>query len=82
MRLSINLRYKRLFQEYTDQGDDARREQQRPPIANPQMFQQQPGDKRPSSIDSPMGKVDDVQQSEDQCQTQAEDRIESPIDQT
>src|SRR5690606_17276627 len=62
-------------------ADDDRNEDERPPIAETAIGQEHPRNERAEHILSAMGEIDDVEQAEDHCEPQRQDRIERSVDQ-
>ena len=63
------------------EADDDRRDQQRPPIADAEPLQQEPGAERAQHVLRAMREVDDVEQPENHRQAEAQHRVERAVDQ-
>jgi hypothetical protein len=50
-------------------------------IANTEIGHQHPGDKGAHHVLRAMGEIDDVEQPEDDCESEAQERIERAVDQ-
>jgi hypothetical protein len=74
--------YHQPLQHDAEGADHHRHDQQRPPVADAEIVQQHPRHERAQHVLRAMGEVDDVQQAEDHGQSQRQDRIERPVDQT
>jgi hypothetical protein len=64
-----------------DQADAQRRQQQRPPVADAEVFEPHPGEHGAHHVEGAMGEVDDVQHAEDHGQPEAQHGVERAIDQ-
>lgn len=76
----VEMAQEQAFDDDPEHPDDEGSEDERGPIADPDILQQQPGHESPQHVEGAVGKIDDVQQPEDQRQAQAEHGIEGPID--
>ena len=57
------------------------RDEQRRPVAYPQVLEHQPRQERPQHVEGAVAEVDDVEQPEDDRQAEAEQRVERAVDQ-
>ena len=64
-----------------EQPDHERRQEQRPPVAEPGVLQQELGDEGAHHVLGAVGEVDDVEQAEDDREPEAQQGVERAVDQ-
>src|SRR5690606_12269600 len=62
--------------------DDQRREDQRPPVADPEILQQHPGDKGAHHVKCAMREIDDVEKTENNGEPERQHRIKRTVDES
>ena len=67
--------------QHTDKAHCQRHQHQRCPVIDAHVVQRQPGSKGPQHIHGTLSEVNDLEQTKDDCQPQAEQSIERAIDQ-
>ncbi len=72
---------KQAFDHHTQQSHRERREQQRPPVVDPQHLQPDVGRKRTEHVEGPVREVNDPEESKDHRQAKTQERVERTIDQ-
>lgn len=70
----------RAFDNGADEADEKGRENERRPIADAQIGEQQPGHEGAEHILRTVGEVDDAQEPEDDGEAEAQERIEGAVD--
>ena len=71
----------RALEDDAEHAHHERREEQRPPVAEPDLLQQEVGHEGAHHVLGAVGEVDDVEQPEDDRQPEAQQRVEGAVDQ-
>jgi len=70
------------LQHHAERADRQRRDQQRPPVVDPEIVLQHPSDECAHHEQGAVSEVDDVQHAEDHRQAERQQRVERPVDQS
>ncbi len=78
----VQLRDHQALDDRAEDADDCGHNEERPPVADAQLVEQQVGNEGAHHVLGTVGEVDDVEQAEDDGQTQGQQCVERAIDQS